>query len=743
MAGAKLKTEIVSTGADTFIKDTKKCKDEVAGLKSESDKCTKSLNNKSNAERRALMEVRKHQQELKKATKEAKEFKNKCNDISGTLNNFTSKLGLNVNGLGSFATKLGIAGAACGAVGVAMSKLISSNDDLNDSFTILKNQIGDVWDGLFRIGSADLGSIWKQSANVSRAFDDMETNVPLIEAQLKGVTFQYNEELALAQDINIEEGERLKHLANAKGLLIEMNRLELKSIEFRQKYAKEQLNLNYKKSGGKGELTADDVNNLIESYTNGTMESFVNNLKYRYDDLKGKQIKQMAVTSPSTGVTTYVKNPQYKELSDADKQFMSLYEKYKAFLKLIQDEEMAKGLISFIDVENEKTQLAAAQAEQQKTLSKVDARIKATIDRKNKADAEAAKRKKELDDADADRQKKIAKAEKERIDNLKNQMEHLQSKKQNMQALGLDTADIDETIALLDEKMAKEGIEGAGEFAKNFKQKLEDELKKINPSFSINVDMSVSDASDLFSGVLKNLPKEEAPKPVKAPKTPKVDMSSVDGIRDAMKAWSDYYDTLEELAEGNADRLTEIAEERAEKETELATNLKDKQKQNVMQTIDAYAQMVGAIGGFLGTLADKEEEGSDKQKKLKKAEFSMNLAMALAQGVASAMRLTFPENIAAAISTAATVATMFAKMPKFASGGIIGGSSTIGDHLVARVNSGEMVLNNRQQKRLFSLLNNNGIYSNQTQTQKVVFEIKGKDLKGTLDNFSRKYRTSI
>jgi hypothetical protein len=42
---------------------------------------------------------------------------------------------------------------------------------------------------------------------------------------------------------------------------------------------------------------------------------------------------------------------------------------------------------------------------------------------------------------------------------------------------------------------------------------------------------------------------------------------------------------------------------------------------------------------------------------------------------------------------------------QYATGGIIGGTSYQGDHLTAKVNSGEMILNTQQQKKLFDILN--------------------------------------
>lgn len=78
-------------------------------------------------------------------------------------------------------------------------------------------------------------------------------------------------------------------------------------------------------------------------------------------------------------------------------------------------------------------------------------------------------------------------------------------------------------------------------------------------------------------------------------------------------------------------------------------------------------------------------------------------ALATANGVASASKLPFPANIAAIATVVATIASVFSSLPKFADGGIVGGSSYFGDKLLARVNSGEMILNQGQQARLLRM----------------------------------------
>ena len=88
---------------------------------------------------------------------------------------------------------------------------------------------------------------------------------------------------------------------------------------------------------------------------------------------------------------------------------------------------------------------------------------------------------------------------------------------------------------------------------------------------------------------------------------------------------------------------------------------------------------------------------------------------------------------------AAGVAAVIAALSAFATGGIVGGSgasTTIGDNTLIRVNRGEMVLNNRQQARLFKMLDG-GLSLNTTTTGGTVdFRISGSNLYGSLKNYS-------
>lgn len=84
-----------------------------------------------------------------------------------------------------------------------------------------------------------------------------------------------------------------------------------------------------------------------------------------------------------------------------------------------------------------------------------------------------------------------------------------------------------------------------------------------------------------------------------------------------------------------------------------------------------------------------------------------------------------------------TLATMISTIQGFSNGGIIGGGLNHGDMQLARVNAGEMILNNSQQARLFDLLDGGAAMIGNNQG-KVDFRISGQALVGTLRNYNTK-----
>lgn len=145
---------------------------------------------------------------------------------------------------------------------------------------------------------------------------------------------------------------------------------------------------------------------------------------------------------------------------------------------------------------------------------------------------------------------------------------------------------------------------------------------------------------------------------------------------------------------------------------------------------------------------------------------------AIADATSSGAKLPFPANIAAiAAGVAAVVAALGMIGGAFADGGIVGGSSWRGDRLLVRVNSGEMILNARQQAELFALANGSAMYGGASAVvpqwsgmmsliggrplvqmpdmavasspRSVVLKAKGRDLVGVISNERRLTRKRI
>ena len=162
----------------------------------------------------------------------------------------------------------------------------------------------------------------------------------------------------------------------------------------------------------------------------------------------------------------------------------------------------------------------------------------------------------------------------------------------------------------------------------------------------------------------------------------------------------------------------------------------------------SYADSLNAVASVMGAVTNMTNEGAAAW-----LSWSANLLNAIAAAVPAIPTMVTAKTAEAAASGAAEAAktpfvgwlmvggaiasilAAFASLPSFSTGGIFAGNSTVGDMNLARVNAGEMILNNRQQRNLFNLLNGNGTLSN-TGNGQVTFKIQGKELVGVLNNYN-------
>jgi hypothetical protein len=94
-----------------------------------------------------------------------------------------------------------------------------------------------------------------------------------------------------------------------------------------------------------------------------------------------------------------------------------------------------------------------------------------------------------------------------------------------------------------------------------------------------------------------------------------------------------------------------------------------------------------------------------------------------------------PASLAIAAASGAAAGALMYGVSKFEKGGIVGGSTFSGDTQLIRANSGEMILNHRQQANLLALANGSGSGIPHT----IILKAQGNDLVGVIDRTNKYY----
>jgi len=151
----------------------------------------------------------------------------------------------------------------------------------------------------------------------------------------------------------------------------------------------------------------------------------------------------------------------------------------------------------------------------------------------------------------------------------------------------------------------------------------------------------------------------------------------------------------------------------------------------IFSMIDGFMQLM-VVMKTMGALNKTETAASLSQSA---AKTSANATEGISGAVASGAGVGFPYNIVAIAVGVAAVIGALSNMMKFENGGIVGGNSFVGDKILARVNSGELILNGNQQHSLYNMMNDGN------SGGQVEFEIRGDKLYGVLNNYTKKIKS--
>lgn len=164
--------------------------------------------------------------------------------------------------------------------------------------------------------------------------------------------------------------------------------------------------------------------------------------------------------------------------------------------------------------------------------------------------------------------------------------------------------------------------------------------------------------------------------------------------------------------------------------TELLTAAKRKNTQATIADTTAEAASIGVKEASAGaSITEGAAEGLAAATKGAKSVADIPVVGWVLAGVALA---TLIAGVIAAVSA----------IKGFAEGGIVGGNSYYGDKIIARLNSGELIVNQRDQEKLWKQMNSSPVIQNTYQSEgvngKVEFVVTGDNLVGVLENYNKK-----
>lgn len=200
-------------------------------------------------------------------------------------------------------------------------------------------------------------------------------------------------------------------------------------------------------------------------------------------------------------------------------------------------------------------------------------------------------------------------------------------------------------------------------------------------------------------------------------------ITTIDTIKGLVDTWSELSEIIEQFG------LKRKALQSIEA-SNAATNIATVQGE-AAAVIAAEAEKTAAITS--SQAAQTTAILTSKAAQIKAAQIAM-----AAESTAAYAYIPFagPALAAAQIAEMEALIAAAAALPTFANGGIVGGTKYYGDQNLARVNSGEMIMNGTQQKHLWDAISKNRLGN--SLGGKVEFEISGQKLKGVLNNYDKK-----
>ena len=294
-------------------------------------------------------------------------------------------------------------------------------------------------------------------------------------------------------------------------------------------------------------------------------------------------------------------------------------------------------------------------------------------------------------------QSKIKDIEKEKVElNAKVKEDILRSSIQNIVNKALETEDIKPDFSYL---------KSFNEIGKRQAEEAENAIRQIE---------KIKDAREKLNEVVEN-------------KEGKYSSIEIEEAMQGLQSLGEQYDYLTSKIEAAAQANDGIKE-------------RQKKIEDLAKSFEIAGQLAGSFGDLFGALGDLGNDAGIKAMGIV-AQTIATLALSFAQAMTTCK--TWYEWVAFGITGTAQLISMVSQIKSlnsggYAGGGIIPGSSYAGDRLTANVNSGEMILNRRQQNNLFNAIDQDKLGGGNIKTTISTVRVQGSELILAINNERQK-----
>lgn len=608
---------------------------------------------------RLIMDATQYDGGLQKAQKSLDKFLDKTLSAGNIVNGFA----------GSLTKVAGAAGLAMGGL-ESLNRVIQGSQKTGDAYTRMMDQAKASIDSFFAAASMgdmsrftdNLQTVIDKARELSIELDNLGTMELYNRANMRELNAQYQIELNAAKDRSKSDKERAEHLKKARDILIQMNKKDIALGGTKEKVSYKMLNAEMAQQGfgvGIGEKT---WNFLLNSNNRPMIDEAAEKYQKTITDYENR-IFAAKVTDTFTGAAldTEESKALQKELDDYKKSTAGLVgNMYYTFTQIADDTNSA--VAKALDLKASSAELKAAISARELEVGNTLAKIEGSYNKQHgiSSGGGTGKGKKEISPIF-------------NYEQLNEEIKTAISGKDALSQTVLDAISTGKTLPVLTQPIQATMINSEDEKAEG-----EDPMDALRSKMDMYT-LAQNKIQEL-TGMLSVANEEEKKY-----------------LNEQIAIWEQYANELDGISQRKK-QMNKMAQDLNDVGTSLSKigSLSD----------GAFGSMLDYLGGIV-TATAAAIPAITALTEAKNKEANANLKAATTGAASSVASIPFVGAIMAVAAVASVIAAIMS-VPSFAEGGVIGGSNYM-DGITARVSSGEMIMNEADQKKLYNAIHSGNL----------------------------------